>query len=668
MPKRLMSTDDLYWLKTITDCEISPDGNHTVFCINNIDKKTQKKYQHIYVAATDGSRLRRFTTGEQVDRKPKWSPDGKSIAFLSNRKNKKAFDLYLIPFDGGEARRISDISGEITTFEWSPDGEKIVCCVQLKDEDELLREKDPDVKELGTVCRRITRVFYKLESKGYLRKQRTHLWIVDVTSGKARQITNGDVYDEYSPAWSPDGGSIVYCSNVSQDPDLDPDAVDLFVIPSSGGGPKRIETPIGWKSYPAWSPDGKWIAYVGRRGRGEWWRHDYLWAVKSDGTAAPWNLTEHFDVNVCCWTINDVIGHPELTRPAWSPKGDRLYFQVSRHGSTQAVSVDFAEKPDMLHPVYDEKGVLGDFSFDRSHTRMAFVFADLENPGEVYVLDLKKNKARRLTSENRKMLNRVKLGKTEEIWFKGPSGDDIQGWILTPPDFNPQTKYPAILEIHGGPHVQYGSVFMHEFQLLAARGYVVFYCNPRGSTGYGENHAKAVWNNWGGPDYADISAWADHVQKKQYVDKSRMGVTGGSYGGYMTNWIIGSTDRFKAAVTQRSVSNFISMYGTSDFNWTFEQELGGKPPWDDMDNFWRQSPIRLIGQAKTPTLIIHSEQDMRCPIEQGEQVFVALKRLGVDAELVLFPDESHELSRAGRTDRRIERLNHITRWFDKYLK
>jgi dipeptidyl aminopeptidase/acylaminoacyl peptidase len=224
------------------------------------------------------------------------------------------------------------------------------------------------------------------------------------------------------------------------------------------------------------------------------------------------------------------------------------------------------------------------------------------------------------------------------------------------------------MEIHGGPLTQYGKFFMHEFYYLASYGYVVYFSNPRGGRGYGEEHAKGIYGDWGGVDYADLMVWADYMQKKPYIDSKRMGVTGGSYGGYMTVWIIGHTQRFKAAVTQRCVSNFLSMWGSSDFNWIFQTELANKPPFEDLQNFWDHSPIAYIGNANTPTLVIHNEFDLRCPIEQGEQVFVALKKLGVDSEMVRFPDEFHGLSRTGRTDRRIARLNHILRWFDKYLK
>jgi dipeptidyl aminopeptidase/acylaminoacyl peptidase len=316
----------------------------------------------------------------------------------------------------------------------------------------------------------------------------------------------------------------------------------------------------------------------------------------------------------------------------------------------------------------DDPGALGDFSLDKEQTKAAFFFSDLKNPGEVRVKELRSARTRTLTGFNRRILSRVRLGEVEEIWFKGPDGNDLQGWIVFPPDFDPVKTYPSILEIHGGPMVQYGRVFVHEIQFLAANGYLVYLCNPRGSSGYGRAHTKAIWNDWGNKDFQDLMAMADLVQARPYVDPKRMGVTGGSYGGFMTNWIIGQTDRFRAAVTQRCLTNLISFYGTSDFNWTFQFEFGDRPPWEDLENYWRQSPLKHVAKAKTPTLIIHSEQDMRCPIEQGEQLFVALKKLGVETEMVIFPEESHGLSRAGRTDRRIDRLNHILRWFDRHLK
>jgi dipeptidyl aminopeptidase/acylaminoacyl peptidase len=292
----------------------------------------------------------------------------------------------------------------------------------------------------------------------------------------------------------------------------------------------------------------------------------------------------------------------------------------------------------------------------------------MDDPVQIFARDMTTGKDRQLTRLNRKLLDGIDLGQVEEVWFKGPDNNDLQGWILKPPGFDPAKKYPSIMEIHGGPLTQYGKLFMHEFYYLAAHGYVVYFTNPRGGRGYGETHAKGIYGDWGSVDYADLMAWADYMEKQPYIDPKRMGVTGGSYGGYMTVWIIGHTQRFKAAATQRCVSNFVSMWGSSDFNWTFQMELANKPPFEDLQNYWAHSPIAYIGNARTPTLVLHNEFDLRCPIEQGEQVFVGLKKLGVETEMVRFPDEFHGLSRTGRTDRRISRLNHILRWFDKYLK
>jgi len=320
-----------------------------------------------------------------------------------------------------------------------------------------------------------------------------------------------------------------------------------------------------------------------------------------------------------------------------------------------------------LRTVLGEGGVVCGYSFDRTQSRLAYLFGTMASPGQVHVRDLAGGAERQVTQVNQALLGQLDLGQVEEAWIKGPDGNELQGWLLKPPGFDPSKRYPSILEIHGGPLTQYGQFFMHEFYFLAAQGYVVHFCNPRGGRGYGEDHAKAIWGCWGSADYADLMAWTDHVAQLPYIDPERMGVTGGSYGGYMTVWIIGHTSRFKAAVTQRCVSNFISMWGSGDFNWAFQQELGNKPPFEDLETYWDRSPIKYIGNARTPTLVIHSENDLRCPIEQGEQVFVALKRLGVETEMVRFPGESHGLSRGGRTDRRIVRLNHILRWFDKYL-
>jgi len=655
--KRHITAEDLYSFSLISEPQISPDGRFAVYCLRQADDETEKLYSNLWLVPTNGKPAHQFTYGSQSDTHPRFSPDGSQIAFLSNRNDEKQPQICLIPLKGGEARPITDLKGTIKSFEWSPDGTKLLLQFRKKDTEEIIREADEKKKELGIVCRQITRVFFKEDGVGFLPKGRWHALCVDVKSEKIQQFTEDDAYDILDPHWSPEGSQIAFCSNHKKDPDLDPDAIDLYVFSVRDGATRKIETPVGPKGNPTFSPDGNLIAYYGHKGKGQSWKETRLWVIPASGDGEALNLTKDYDFDVSSWTINDIGDLPQVA-PTWSSDGKRVYFQVAHHGNTILKSVSLKGE---VADVIDDEGVVGKFTFDNKRQNLLYFHADMQDPGQVYIRKLAANRSRVLTHANKDLLNELDLGKAEEVWFKGASGNDLQGWILTPPGFDRAKKYPSILEIHGGPLVQYGNFFMHEFYYLAAQGYVVYFCNPRGGQGYGEEHAGAIHNNWGTVDYEDVMAWADYVQKQPYIDGDKMGVTGGSYGGYMTNWIIGHTNRFSAAVTQRSVSNLISMYGSSDFNWAFQEEFGDLPPWEDLENYWRQSPMKYIGNVTTPTLVIHSEQDLRCAIEQDEQVFVALKRLGVDTEMIRFPDEPHGLSRKGRTDRRIARLEHICR-------
>lgn len=661
--RRSITAHDLYLFEIISAPQISPNGDIAVYCQQEVEEKTEKKYSHLFMVSLPAGKPRQITHGKQTDTDPHFSPDGRSIAFLSNRDDETQPQVYILPVDGGEARRLTDLKGSIEDVNWSPDGTRLLLQFRAKDDEAIEREQNEEKKKLGVVCRHVTRVFFKEDGTGYLPLARRHLWIVDAETGEAHALTSGDVFDEVGGTWSPDGKEVAFCSNRSDDPDLDPDADDVYLMSADGGEMRRLPAPVGPKSKPSFSPDGRYIAYYGREGKKEGWRQTRLWVVPADGASDARCLTGEHDFNVSSGTINDMGSLPQVS-PTWAKSGDAIYFQVAHHGDTvlKKVTLDGA-----VSDVVADKGVVGAFSFDRSQEKLVYFGADMRDPGQVFFRDTKTSETRRLTGASDRLLAGIDLGEIEEVWFKGAAGNDLQGWIITPPGFDPAKQYPSILEIHGGPRTQYGNFFMHEFYYLAAQGYVVYFCNPRGGQGYGEAHSRAIWDKWGTVDYDDIMAWVDHVEKLPYIDADRMGVTGGSYGGYMTNWIIGHTDRFAAAVTQRSVSNLISMYGSSDFNWAFQYEFGDLPPWDNVEGYWEQSPIKYIGNAKTPTLVIHSEQDLRCAIEQGEQVFVALKRLDVDTEMVRFPDEPHGLSRGGRTDRRVARLEHIARWFNRYI-
>lgn len=661
--KRRMTAEDLYQFQLILDPQIAPDGRHVVYCLQWVQRDEEKKHSNLWVVPTDGGEPRQFTYGEHSDSAPRWSPDGKTIAFLSNREEEKQSQIYILPFHGGEARQLTELKGQIGAVSWSPQGDKLLLQFRKKDADAVEREKDEAKKKLGIVDRRITRADFRMDGTGYLPEERWHVWTVDIASAEVTQLTDGQ-YDEQSPRWSPDGKQIAFISNRSESPDLTPELDDIYIMPAGGGEPRRLPTIEGGKMGGRFSPDGEFISFVGREGTGNWWRNNELWVVSVHGASLARSLSARHAIHVSNSTIGDVVDRP-LTAPIWSPTGDCIYFQVSHHGMTTLKWIDLQGN---LHGALDGDGVYSNISLSSDGQTLAYIWSNFGDPGQIWCSDANGNRRQQLTRVNREWLDEIELGEVQTVWIKGPDGNDLHGWIITPPGFDPSIQYPSILEIHGGPWLQYGEIFMHEFYVLAAQDYVVHCCNPRGGHGYGEEHGRAIEQRWGDRDYADMIAWTDYVASQPFVDEERMGVTGGSYGGYLTLWIIGHTQRFAAAVAQRVVSNLLSFWGSSDVGLQFEGPwAGGCPPWESLDAYWQQSPMKYIANATTPTLLMHSEQDMRCHPEQGIQAFLALKRQGVNTELILFPEESHGLSRGGRTDRRVARLQHMLRWFEKYL-
>lgn len=662
--RRRLTADDLYHLETPTDAQISPDGETILYSVQRVDKKTEKKHTNLWRVPFEGGSPTPFTSGDQADVQPRWSPDGRRVAFLSNREDEKQPQLYVIPVDGGEAQRLTDAPGEFGRIIWSQDGKRILYAFRRKDKEDVERDSDPQAKELGPVARHITSTHFRLDGHGWLPNERWHLWTVQVDgagAGRVRQLTTGE-HDEVCPSWTPDGRQVLFLSNRHDEPDLNPECVDLWAMPSRGGTARRIDTPVSPKIDLSVSPDGKWACYTGVKGWREWWRNASLWLVPIDGSARARDLTSKLDVTVINVTMG---GSMETTSPTWSPDSTRIFFPVSSRGETSVWSIGISGRASTARAEIETPAALAPFSLNRDATRLAALRSDLLDPGQVVAVTIGEGPVPQARTKLNGWLKRVQQGAVEEVWLRNGT---VQGWIVKPPGFRASRRYPSILQIHGGPHMQYGAAWHHEFQWLAAQGYVVYYSNPRGSSGYGSEFARAIDQNWGAPAYDDLMAFADRMARQPYIDRRRMGVTGGSYGGYMTNWIIGHTRRFAAAVTQRCVSNLVSMWGSSDFNWRFQSICGNLPPWENLEEYWRQSPIKYVGKVRTPTLVMHSEQDLRCDKEQSEQYFIALRRLGVDSELVLFPGESHGLSRDGRTDRRIARLEHITRWFDRYLK
>ena len=668
---RKIGAQDLLTMRFVSQPQLSPDGTLVAFVSRWIDPKKNRYFSNLWLVPTNGGKPRRFTVGDYVDTSPRWSPDGRRIAFISDRSDSS--QIWCIPVDGGEAGQLTKLEeGNIGSLAWSPDGTKIAFTFRPKPAADRKAECEAREEEHRSYPPRvIRRAGYREDGTGYNGGERWHLQTVTVETGDVNQLTSED-HDDHSPAWSPDGKTIAFVSNRSEDADLTPGYQDLWLISSNGGEARRVTKQSGHMQCPVWSPDGAEIAYIGHDRPDEIWgvSDPHLWVVSVKSGEAR-DLTLGMDRPVGDYTLSDTSESEGVVQsPIWSVDGARLFFLVSDRGSCHLYSVNRSggELIQLTQGAID----VCSFSADTETRQLALQVGSAAEPGDVYLLstrDSDQSTPSRLTDLNREWKAKLSLSTPEEIWFDTYDGKKIQGWIVKPPDFDPHQKYPLILEIHGGPHTQYGNAFFHEFQFLAARGYVVLYTNPRGSKGYGEAFTGAIRGTWGEPELNDLMAGIDYVIDQGYVDSERLGVTGGSYGGFMTNWAVGHTDRFKAAVTQRSVTNMISMAGTCDVQLMGDRTYFPSEVWEDPTFYWKLSPLSYVQNISTPLLILHSEGDLRCPIEQGEQLFIALKRLKREVEFVRYPGEaSHDLSRNGPPDLRIDRLGRIVEWMDKHLQ
>ncbi|MEA1981765.1 MAG: S9 family peptidase [candidate division Zixibacteria bacterium] len=661
--KKTITAKDLFKLKFPTAVAISPDEKKIISSVERMDEKENKYFSNLFIFDIENNTETQFTFGNQYDRQMVWSPCGDKIAFVSTRE--KTTGIYIMSVLGGAEKKIIEIDGSIGSLQWTPDGNSLLLNLRYNDshfiEDEKKKKEPP-------VYRHITKFFFRLDGAGYLPKDSFQIYSLNIENGKLRKITKGK-RDCLSPSISANGKWIAYASNRSKDPDLNSLSDDLFIIPSNGGKEKKIATPPGPIAIPVFSPDGKNIAYLGHDNPNDAWgvTNLHVWKVNLTGSPKAHDLMPKFDRMAFDQSISDMGDVHDAGNIYWSYDGKRIYFVSSDTGATNLYYVSArGGKPTA---VYKKKSHIKAASFNEKTKKVALIDADITNPGEVFVCPTtyeSHKSAIQLSQFNKFLSKDIKLSKTKDLFFKSFDGTNVQGWLVYPPNFNPNKKYPAILEIHGGPRTQYAHSFFHEMQYLAAQGFVVFYTNPRGGSGRGETWADAISGGWGEIDYMDCMAAADYLENLKFVNEKKIGVTGGSYGGYMTNWMISHTNRFAAAVTQRSVVDLKSFTGSSDIGYELSREFDGWP-WTNKENYEKCSPITHFRNVKTPVLIIHSEQDLRCNIEQADQMFVMLKALGKKVEMVRFPEEPHGLSRHGRPDRRIARLEWIVKWFKKYM-
>ncbi len=673
MSKRPVALEDLLRFEIAGESQISPDGGKIVFTVKRTDSEKNRYFTRLWMANVDSGRSRTFTADGHSDSCPRWSPDGSQIAYASNRDDEEKNQIYLIPADGGEAQALTKFEdGAIAGLAWSPDGSRIAFLFRSTPEQWRKKSKEErEEKHLSSPPRLHRKMFYRLDGFGYFDESYWQIHLVDTATGEVKQLTN-EPRNFGGPYWSPDGARILFIANRRDDDDLMGERPDLWTIPADGGEPHKIDAPEGPKEAAAWSPDGRWIAYTGHTDPDDTWggRNERVMLIPSEGSHDAKDLTGASDKAVGYLTLadNHEVGGGQGV--AWSPDSRTLHFPVSEQGSTRLYSVDIEGKE--LKALTPPDHEVACFSLSKDGRRFGITMGNATDFYNVFVgnLDVESLEPRRLSDLNRKYLNESNFQIPEEMRIPNGDGGSVHGWILRPPDFDESRKYPAVVYVHGGPALQYGgrAAPLHEHQWLAANGYVVLFSNPRGSKGYGEGHTMAIKGDWGNKDWIDVQAIADYGASLPYVDSSRMAIMGGSYGGFMTAWAVGHSDRFRCAITDRLVGNMHSMSGTCDFPWEHGKFYKGNA-WDDPSDMWRVSPLHYAGRISTPLLIIHSDGDLRCPVSQAEELFAALRWQRKEVEFVRYPPESsHGLSRSGPPDLRLDRLKRNLAWLDKHLK
>jgi dipeptidyl aminopeptidase/acylaminoacyl peptidase len=684
--KRSITEKDLFDFVWVANPQVSPDGTSVVFTRVNADEKHTGYETSIWIVATDGKEAPVRLTNGKHDAQPRWSPDGKQIAFVrggdkDETGKPKPGQLALLSLAGGEARAITDLPEGASDPVWSPDGKQIAFLSDTTAEDIEKAERKKNAKASDAKAGEdhesdvhvIGRAVYRTNDEGYLDpKRHDHIWVVPMPAAsdeptKPRQLTSGN-YDEGDVIWSNDGSRVYFLTRRVDEPYYELPATDVYSVPATGGDAQKLATVPMYVGDFVLSPDGRKFAFHGSAAEPvRSYSQPDLWVMEVVPDAKPQNLTADFDFDMGDSVFGDNAaprgGHSRALY--WSPDGRSLIDIVQKQGRTPIVRVD-AQTGAVSEVTRGDEAVL-QFSVNANASATVALLSTPVMIGDLFAVATDGTETR-LTDFNRKLWSQLNLSEPEEINYTSFDGKRIQGWIQKPPDFDPQKKYPLILNIHGGPHAAYGWVFDHEFQWMAAKGYVVLYVNPRGSTGYGQEFGNIIQYHYPGDDYRDLMIGVDELLKRGYVDSKKLGVTGGSGGGVLTNWTITHTDRFAAAVSQRDISNWATWWYTADFT-LFQPRWFKAPPFEDPDDYNNRSAITYVKNIHTPVLFVLGESDYRTPQDAGgEQLFRALKYMKRPTEMVVFPRETHELSRSGEPWHRIERLEYIVGWFDKWMQ
>jgi dipeptidyl aminopeptidase/acylaminoacyl peptidase len=661
-PARLLRPDDIFALKTVSDPQISPEGTWVAYTIRTLDAKEDRRDTDVWMspmtpfASTSGSAAVRVTASPKPESRPRFSPDGRYLAFLSGREGDKS-QVWLLDRRGGEAVKLTDYKSDVGDLAWSPDSKKLALIVGDVDPDnpDDPAAPGPDGKPKDGAAKTpkpivIRRLQFKRDREGYLRELRSHLYVFDVAAKTSEQITSGP-YDDEEPVWSPDGRWIAFASNRTAEPDAN-DNHDIFLIaPRAGETPKALTTSPGSDTAPSFSPDGKWITYVaGGAPEDIWYGTSAVAVVPVDGGPAR-QLTREVDRNV--------------KSPRFTPDGKSILFLVDEGGTVHLARVPVAGGGAKAV----ERIVSGDREVESysqgPHGELAVLESQPSYPAEISAVE-PNGGLRRLTAVNDDFLRGIRLAKVQRLKVKSADGQEIDAFLTLPPDASTgpgKPRLPTILRIHGGPTDQYTLGFQAEWQMLAAHGYAVVTANPRGSSGYGRDFSRVLWADWGNKDYEDVNAAVDQVIAMGIADPERLGVGGWSYGGILTDYVITKTGRFKAAISGSSETNYLANYGTDHYQKEWEAELG--LPWKNPQLWMRLSPFYQVEKITTPTLLLCGAIDVNVPCLNSEQLFQALRRLGRDTELVIYPDQFHSIEKPSYVKDRYERY---LAWYDKHLK